>query len=579
MDRATYYRLFQRALDDMKYLSHQLNEDALFAGIDEECSGEPVVGIDLGTTNSCCAVVKDGKPVVIPSRMGYTTIPSVIAVDSDGSVDVGHAAFAKMEINPQRTVYGSKRLVGRPFDSPVVQEVRNRFLYKIVPGVRGLAAVEIDGRKFGLEEVSGLILEELRRMAEEFLEQSVSRAVISVPAYYNENQRLSVRQAGAMAGLKVERILNEPTSAALAYGHLRGKSQRILVYDLGGGTFDVSVMNLTGAKYEVLATGGDTFLGGVDFDGLLMDHLIEEYRRKQGKTANMDRFNAFRVLNVAEAAKKNLSDVKSALARFAFWSSEDNKSIDFEAKVTRKKLEELVLPLVGKTLETCDQVLKTSRTNPDELDVVLLVGGQTRMPLIWRMIANHMKKKPHKGVHPDEAVAVGAALLADAMNRRGSVQLVDVLPMSIGIGVTGGKFKKLLPAGNSIDLSRTYSISTFLPDQDKMFFPIFQGESENVLDNELLGVFYISGIPPGPEGSRRIELTFSLTPECLLKVSAKDREAGPLGKVTLLAHEILDVIHSSTDENFQRLDILDVSPPVSDEKKPGLLKKLFTRDE
>jgi molecular chaperone DnaK len=471
-------------------------------------------------------------------------------------------------------------LVGRPFDSPVVQQMRDRFLYKIVPGVKGLAAVEIEGRQFGLEEVSGLILEELCKTAEEFLGQPVTRAVITVPAYYNENQRLSVRRAGAMAGLKVERILNEPTAAALAYGHLRGKDQRILVYDLGGGTFDVSVMNLKGSKCEVLATGGNTFLGGVDFDGKLMEHLLAEYQRKQGGTAEMDRFNAFRVLNVAEAAKRNLSDVKSAVARFTFFSSETNKPVEFEAKVTRQKLEELVGPLVGKTLEACDQVLKTSRTDPEELDAVLLVGGQTRMPLIWKMIADHLEQKPHKGVHPDEAVAVGAALLADAVGRQGDVQLVDVLPISIGTGVTGGKFKKLLPAGNSVNVSRTWSISTFTDNQDRMFFPIFQGENENALDNEMLGVFYVTGIPPGPAGSRQIELTFSLTPECLLKASAKDNQGAPLGKVTLLAHEDLNKATESKKEDFQNLEIPETpEPPAGDERKLSLLKKLLKKGE
>ena len=577
MDRSTYYRLFQGALDKMKYLSHQLSADSLFFGIDdtgEDTQSGPIVGIDLGTTNSCCAVVRDGRPTVVPSRMGYTTIPSVIAVNTDGSIEVGHSAAAKMEIQPERTVYGSKRLIGRPYDSPVVQEMQNRFLYKIVPGLSHLAAVEIGGRSLGLEEVGGFILGELRQMAQEHLGQNVTRAVVTVPAYYNENQRLSVRKAGALAGLKVERILNEPTAAAIAYGHLRGKDQRILVYDLGGGTFDVSVMELEGSRYQVLATGGDTFLGGVDFDACLMDHLISLYRKEHAQTPEVDRYSSFRVLNIAEASKRNLSDVRSTIARLALWSADSKKPIDFQAKVTRGQLEELVLPLVGKTLTVCDEVLKKSRTNPEELNAILLVGGQTRMPLIWRMISDHLKQKPHKGVHPDEAVALGAALLANSIEQSGQIELLDVLPMPIGTGVPGGKFKKLLPAGNSVNVSRTYSISTFTPNQTRIFFPIFQGDREIALDNELLGVFHISGIPEGPTGSRQIEFTLSLTPECLLKVDARDKEAGELGQVTLLAHESLDTIHLSSNEDFQGMVASDLSE--TQEKKHGLLKRLFS---
>ncbi len=503
----------------------------------EKLPSDPIVGIDLGTTNSCCSIVKNGRPFIIPSRRGYNTIPSVVAINARGEIVVGHAARAQMEINPSKTIYGSKRLVGRPFESPVVREVRDRFHYKIVPGPDRLAAVQIDDRILSLEEVSALILGELRDVAQDYLGVPLSRAVITVPAYYNENQRQAVRRAGALANLKVEKILNEPTAAAIAYGHTRGKSQRVLVYDLGGGTFDVSVLDIGDNRYEVLATGGDTFLGGVDFDMQLLDYIIIEFQLQLGRLPQMERSSLLRVLQAAEHVKRTLSDAKESQVRLPFIGTIDGKPIDLDLAVPRQKLEELVIPLVGRTLEVCDRVLESGGLQTKDLDAVLLVGGQTRMPLAWRMIAGHLGKQPHKGVNPDEAVAQGAALMAAALCESDILELVDVLPVSIGLGLPGGVMRPILPAGMRAKTSKTYTFKIPIPDLSTLSIPFFQGENPKVDDNEYLGMIHIPNIPPGTSKGRSIDITFGLDTDCLLTVTARDNQSGNLEGVALISNE------------------------------------------
>jgi len=512
-----------------------------------------VLGIDLGTTNSCCAVIKDGKPFVIPSRRGHRTIPSVVAVDPTGQVVVGHAAKAQMEINPSKTVYGSKRLVGRPYESPIVRQVRDRFHYQIVPAPDGRAAVKIDDQVLSLEKVASLILNEIRDVAQDYLGKVIMRAVITVPAYYNENQRSAVRAAGQLAGLHVERILNEPTAAALAYGYQRRKDQKILVYDLGGGTFDATVLQVQGNRFEVLATGGDTFLGGVDFDTQLMDHIIIEFQLQLGKLPHMERVALLRAMQGAEFAKCALSSREQYQVRLPFIGTVDDKPVDLEVAISREQLEQLVEPLVDKTMDACEQVLAQANVSPAELDAILLVGGQTRMPLIWTKIEQRFGKQPLKGVHPDESVAVGAALLADSIDSLEAVVLVDVLPMTIGVGVPGGKFYPLIDSGTRVPVSRTYSLHTFLDNQRELLLPVYQGEGELVDENEYLGTVHIRGIPPGPPGSRTIDISFSLSPECLLTVKASDRQAGELTEVLMTTRD--------TPESLSKklgLDIADV---------------------
>jgi molecular chaperone DnaK len=492
-----------------------------------------IIGIDLGTTNSCCAMVKGERPFVIPSRRGHNTVPSVVALNAMQELVVGHAALAQLEMNPERTIYGSKRLVGRPFDSPIVRQVRDRFHYPIVAGPEGEAAVQIGERLLRLEEVSARILEEIRDTAQEYLGRLVERAVITVPAYYNENQRYAVRVAGALAGLQVERILNEPTAAALAYGYQRNYHKRVLVYDLGGGTFDASILEIDGDTFRVLATGGDTFLGGLDFDTQLMDHILIEFQLQLGRLPDLQRVAYLRVLQAAEFAKCSLSNKSEMDVLLPFIGKLDGQAIDLQVRVTREQLESLVNPLIQRTLDTCDQVLAQARMRPEDVEGILLVGGQTRMPMVHQAIQRHFGREPIKGVHPDEAVATGAALLGHALEHAASLELVDTLPISIGVGTPGGPFRKLFATGLSLPTSRTFGLYTFEEGQTELHLPIYQGESSQVDENELLGTAVLGGIPPGPAGSRLIEITLTLTPECLLHVSARDRETGPLSEASL----------------------------------------------
>jgi molecular chaperone DnaK len=486
-----------------------------------------VIGIDLGTSTSCAAIVLvDGRPQVIPSRKGYRTIPSIVAYDSKGRLLVGHPAKAQLELNPTNTVYGSKRLVGRPFDSPAVRELRDRFHYKIVEGPQHEAAVQIQGRTFSLQQISAFILSEMRDICRELLGEEVNRAVITVPAYYNENQRQAVREAGLLAGLNVERIVNEPTAAALAFGFNRGLDQRVMVYDLGGGTFDVSILELTENVYQVVATGGDTFLGGVDFDNQLVDHLLQAFCEQVGSVPRLDRSAMQRLRDAAEAAKCALSEKTETYVRLPFFAAVKNTPKDLELKVTRLQLEELVGPLVERTVLVSQEVLRRAGLTTADLDSILLVGGQSRMPLVWRRIRETFAKEPIVDVDPEEAVALGAALLADSLDRIDSVVLIDVLPMSIGLGLPGGGFLVMLQGGTGLPATRTYTMSTFREGQTNLELFIFQGESQRVLQNEYLGTVVIQGIPPAPKGAVQLELTFSLDQECLLKVTTQDRTHG-----------------------------------------------------
>jgi molecular chaperone DnaK len=539
----------KRAIRGMTLISDGVSEFSAHKtnpGVNQE---GPVIGIDLGTTNSCCGVVKNNRPLVIPSRRGHNTIPSVVALDSMGQVVVGHGAKAQMELNPSKTIYGSKRLVGRPFGSPVVRRSQDRFQYEIIEGDDSLAAVKIEQRVFSLEEVSGLILEEIKNVAQEYMGQEIHRAVITVPAFYNENQRVAVRKAGKLAGLHVERILNEPTAAALAYGYNRGKEQRILVYDLGGGTFDASILDIFENTYQVMATGGDTFLGGVDFDSTAMDHVLIEFQLQLGKAPDIERVALLRALQGAEFAKCNLSESNDTQIRLPFIGFVDDQPVDLEVSLSRSKLEELVKPLITRTLDVCEEVMQQSGTKKQELDAILLVGGMSRMPLIWKMIEERFGIEPHKGVHPDESVALGAALLADSLGKIDSILLIDVLPMSIVVGLPGGEVKTVLPSGITVPASKTYAIKTYLDNQTEMELPIFQGQSRKIDDNEYLGTTKIKGIPPGPAGSRTIEITFSIDSECLLTVHAKDSQAGKLAENAMTTRESMAALRKKYRES------------------------------
>jgi len=497
-------------------------------------TGGKVIGIDLGTTNSCAALARNGRAEVLASRQGHRTLPSVVAYDAQGRLLVGHAARAQMVVNPRNTVYGSKRLVGRPFASPTVQACRDRFHYQIVEGSDGAAAVRFAGRDFSLQQISAVILREIREVACQALGEPVERAVITVPAYYNDHQRSAVREAGKLAGLEVERIVNEPTAAALAFGHGKGLDKRVLVYDLGGGTFDASLLEIQGDVYEVISTGGDTFLGGADFDGQLLDHLAYAFMERSGFPLPDDRVVWQRLSDAAEATKIALSEQARAVAHVPFLCrSPAGASAELKVEVTREELEELTGRLVDRTIEVCREVLEAKGLGPGDVDEVLLVGGQSRMPLVRRRIREELGREPSKGVHPDEAVALGAALLADSSSRIDSVVLIDVLAMGIGVGLPGGRMAPVLPRNTRLPARKAYEHATTQDGQTAIELQVFQGDSPRVSECEYLGTIRVAGLPAGPRGQVRVAVEFSLGAEGILTVTARELPSGKVTEVQL----------------------------------------------
>ncbi|MCY1041695.1 TIGR02266 family protein [Corallococcus sp. bb12-1] len=486
----------------------------------------PVIGIDLGTTNSCAAFVRGNKPGVLPSREGHNTVPSILAFNQRGKLVVGHPAKGQMLTNPRQTVYGAKRLVGRPYASPIVGQIKDRFHYEIAAGQAGEAAVRLGDRIYSLQQISALILREVREVAQNQLGQPISRAVITVPAYYNDNQRQAVREAGKLAGLYVERILNEPTAAALAYGFGRKLNQRVLVYDLGGGTFDASVLELHDTVYEVISTGGDTFLGGIDFDNAIVEYLLEEFRQQTGRAFQGDRVALQRINDAAERAKCALSERSEMRVHVAFVTMIDNKPYDLDVTLTRQKLIALTEKLVDRTVQVCDEVLQAKGLKPQDIDEVILVGGQSRFPLVHEKITKFFGKPPSKGVHPDEAVALGAALLAHSLGQLEGVVLIDVLPMAIGVGLPGGRFKPVLERNVSLPASKVYTLSTHRDEQTELELSVFQGDSERAPDNEYLGTLRLAGLPKRSRGAVQVTVTFEVSNESLLKVIAREATTG-----------------------------------------------------
>jgi molecular chaperone DnaK len=534
-----------------------------------------IIGIDLGTTNSCAAVVKHKKPFIIPSREGYNTIPSVVALTEKGKLIVGHPAKGQMLINPRSTVYGSKRLVGRQFNSPVVADLLGRFAYEIVAGERGEAAVRLGDDVLSLQQISALIIGEVKDIAQQWLGMSVTRAVITVPAYYNDNQRQAVRAAGALAGLQVDRILNEPTAAAIAFAHGRELEKRILVYDLGGGTFDASVLELHGSVYEVVSTGGDTFLGGVDFDKTIVQHLLDEFKKQHKIGFPGDRVALQRITDAAERAKIGLSEGAVAKINVPFVALVGDKPYDMNVNLRREELDKLTAQLVDRTLRVCDDVLTARGLAPGDVAEVILVGGMSRMPLVRQKVKEYFGKDPSKSVHPDEAVALGAALLADSIDSGdiGGITLIDVLPMSIGVGLPGGRFKKIIDRNTSLPHKRSYSIWTSRDNQDVLEIPVFQGENDRAEKNEYLGTLIVPDLPRGARGTVVFDVQFTLSAESILTVSAEQRGTARMVSATFSTQETPDGVRRRLEEHPRGLDSADV------ERKPaasgGFLKKLF----
>jgi molecular chaperone DnaK len=471
-----------------------------------------IVGIDLGTTNTLVASVRNRIPKVVPTDRGNLVLPSVVALSEKGDLLIGKMAKDQMVVNPKNTIYGAKRLIGRQYASRVVQELKEYFTYEILEGPKGDVAVNLGGATYSLEQISGMVLGHAKRISEQFLGVPCPEAVISVPAYYNDLQRAAVKEAGRQAGFEVKRIVNEPTAAALAYGFNRGLDQNVLVYDLGGGTFDVSVLQITGNVFEVLATGGDTFLGGVDFDNRVIDYVLETFQQQTRVDLSQSPIAMQRIKNAAEAAKIDLTLIPNVVIELPYIEERKGKPLDLRIPLSREQLNALTRDLVDRTFDLCDRVLADKGISKSSIDEIILVGGQSRMPLVQQEITRHFGKPPRKGVHPDESVALGAALLAESLGNIDAVTLLDALSMPIGFAMANGKFRKIIDKNSVIPLTTSFRLPGPKEDSPIIELDIFQGDSEFIVDNEYLGTVKV----PASAAGRRID--FRLNEECLLEV-------------------------------------------------------------
>jgi molecular chaperone DnaK len=495
-----------------------------------------VIGIDLGTTNSCVAVM-DGKTAkVIENAEGMRTTPSIVAFSDDGERLVGQPAKRQAVTNPERTFFAVKRLVGRRYDDPMVEKDKKLVPYKIIKASNGDAWVEADGKSYSPSQVSAFILQKMKETAEAHLGQKVDQAVITVPAYFNDAQRQATKDAGKIAGLEVLRIINEPTAAALAYGLDKSKSGTIAVYDLGGGTFDVSILEIGDGVFEVKSTNGDTFLGGEDFDMRLVSYLADEFQKEQGINLRNDKLALQRLKEAAEKAKIELSSTTQTEINLPFITADQTGPKHLTMKLTRAKFEALVDDLIQKTIEPCRKALKDAGLTAGEIGEVVLVGGMTRMPKVQEVVKQLFGKEPHKGVNPDEVVAIGAAIQAGVL--QGDVKdvlLLDVTPLSLGIETLGGVFTRIIDRNTTIPTKKSQVFSTAEDNQSAVTIRVFQGEREMAADNKVLGQFDLMGIPPSPRGMPQIEVTFDIDANGIVNVSAKDKATGKEQQIRIQA--------------------------------------------
>ncbi|MEN3009330.1 molecular chaperone DnaK, partial [Pseudothermotoga sp.] len=507
-----------------------------------------VIGIDLGTTNSVVAYLEGGQPVVIPNKEGSRLTPSVVAFTKQGEILVGQLAKRQAITNPKNTIFSIKRLMGRRYDDPEVEKARRVLPYEIVPGKHGEACVKVGDRIYTPPEISAMILRKLKEDAEEYLGEKIQEAVITVPAYFNDSQRQATKDAGKIAGLDVKRIINEPTAAALAYGLGKGKEEVIAVYDLGGGTFDISILEIGDGVFEVKATAGDTFLGGDDFDRRLMDYIIEEFRKDTGIDLRGDQMALQRLKEAAEKAKCELSTALQTEINLPFITADATGPKHLVMTITRAKLEQLTIDLIERTIGPCEQALRDAGLKPEDIDAVILVGGMTRMPKVQEIVEKIFKKEPRRGVNPDEVVAMGAAIQAGVL--KGEVKdvlLLDVTPLSLGIETLGGVFTKIIERNTTIPVSRSQIFTTAADNQTTVEIHVLQGERPMAKDNFSLGRFQLTGIPPAPRGVPQIEVKFDIDADGILHVSAKDLATGKEQAITIKASSGL------TKEEIERM--------------------------